>query len=147
MYALQPMWTVAINWVVIVLNGNCHTFSEACIRACVIFRTSIYVKIFRAGWHCFSVACEGEISNSTNREVFFYWPASGWSLFGRPLKKVGLVIWKSIPVNKLDLINNIHFDDSMSNFRTSFDKRVFFNRDSNAMWTFYFCQDHLYASK
>ena len=43
--------------------------------------------------------------------------------------------------------NNIHFDDSMSHFRTSFDKRVFFNRDSNAMWTFYFCQDHLYASK
>ena len=104
MYALQPMWTVAINWVIIVLNGNCHIFSEACIRACVIFRTSIYVKIFRAGWHCFSVACEGEISNGTNREVFFYWPASGWSLFGRPLKKVGLAIWKSIPVNKLDLI-------------------------------------------
>ena len=42
--------------------------------------------------------------------VFFNWPASGWLLFGRPLKKVGQAVWKSIPVNKLDLINNIHFD-------------------------------------
>ena len=69
-----------------------HTGFEA-----LIFHTSNYVKIWRAGWHCFSVACETR------------WPASGWLLFGRPLKKVRLAIWKSIPVNKLDLIHNIHF--------------------------------------
>ena len=67
------MRTVGINWVVFffLLNGNWHTGFEACIRACVIFHTSNYVKVWRAGWHCFSVACEGTVSNNTNREFFF----------------------------------------------------------------------------
>ena len=40
---------------------------------------------------------------------------------------------KSIPLNKLDLMKNVRFDRLHANFLTSFDKRVFFKRDSSVL--------------